>query len=127
MQRETDDEILETKENDFDEINDLISMTPEEVEKMHSAANEVIDNLPEKDRKIVKEYTRRTELFAGPVPHPEILRQYNEIDPGIADRIIKMAEKDQDHVIECNKKSLELQKRDNFFGMIFAFVIVLLR
>ncbi|MGH9278453.1 MAG: DUF2335 domain-containing protein [Acidimicrobiales bacterium] len=33
------------------------------------------------------------EWFSGPLPHPRILREYNEICPGAADRILGMAER----------------------------------
>ncbi len=34
----------------------------------------------------------RAEIFLGPLPHPGHLRQYDEIVPGAADHIIRMAE-----------------------------------
>ena len=30
--------------------------------------------------------------YKGPLPPPEILQKYNDIEPGLADRIVKMAE-----------------------------------
>jgi uncharacterized membrane protein len=35
--------------------------------------------------------------FSGPLPPPEILAQYNEIVPGAAERILKMAEEQSAH------------------------------
>lgn len=35
--------------------------------------------------------------FAGPLPHPEILRGYDEVCPGAADRIIALAESQAEH------------------------------
>jgi len=35
-------------------------------------------------------------LFAGPLPHPSLYREYDEILPGAAERILRMAEKEQD-------------------------------
>lgn len=37
------------------------------------------------------------QLWQGPLPHPEALIRYNDAQPGAADRIIKMAEKEQRH------------------------------
>ena len=35
--------------------------------------------------------------FHGPLPTPEDLARYNDIEPGLADRIVRMAEKQSDH------------------------------
>ncbi len=35
--------------------------------------------------------------FSGPLPHPQILAQYNQAVPNAADRIIKMAESQSNH------------------------------
>jgi len=35
----------------------------------------------------------RQESFSGPLPHPSILKEYEEIEPGSAKRIIDMAER----------------------------------
>jgi uncharacterized membrane protein len=35
--------------------------------------------------------------FSGPLPPPEILKEYNDILPGLADRVMKMAEKQSTH------------------------------
>lgn len=37
------------------------------------------------------------EGFAGPLPHPEHFALYDETLPGAAERILRMAEKEQDH------------------------------
>lgn len=37
------------------------------------------------------------ETFSGPIPHPDHLRQYENIQSGFADRMLKMAEDDLKH------------------------------
>jgi len=45
-----------------------------------------------------RSYARYSSVsFIGPLPPPELLRGYHEIDPSLADRIVKMAEREQDH------------------------------
>ena len=51
-------------------------------------------NLPQKIAKIV---VQRMEGFVGPLPHPEHFAHYDETLPGAAERILRMAEKEQDH------------------------------
>lgn len=39
----------------------------------------------------------RNSLFVGPLPPPELLEKYNQIQPGFADRILSMTEKEGTH------------------------------
>ena len=39
---------------------------------------------------------QKREVFEGPLPHPDILQKYEQIMPGIAERIVQMAEREQD-------------------------------
>lgn len=41
--------------------------------------------------------------FEGPLPHPELLKQYEEVVPGCAERIVKMAETEQASRLELSK------------------------
>jgi uncharacterized membrane protein len=35
--------------------------------------------------------------ISGPIPSPDVLRQYDAINPGLADRLVRMAEHEADH------------------------------
>jgi len=70
--------------------------------------------------------------FAGPLPPPEVLRQYEAVSPGLAMRIVEMAEQEGAHRREMENRSLqgefEAMRRDfreARWGQIFAFVIAL--
>jgi uncharacterized membrane protein len=83
---------------------------------------------PPRDRKITIESTQHLR-FAGPLPPPNILRGYDEIVPGAAERILTMAENQQSHrmhlessVIEENCKS---QRRGLNFGFVIAMTVIL--
>lgn len=65
------------------------------------------DIIPQKQRDII--VARMTTLmvsehFSGPIPHPKHVEGYEKIEPGAANRIISMAEKQQDHHIEMEKR-----------------------
>ena len=47
--------------------------------------------------------------FSGPIPPPNILAGYNAIEPGLADRIMKMAEH-QSEIDKFKKIRLLMQK-----------------
>ena len=75
----------------------------------------------------------RTEITAGPLPHPRLLKEYDRIINKGAERIMIMAEKQQESRIEGEKetreinkhiadKQLKLQSR----GQIIALIVILL-
>jgi len=69
-----------------------------------------------------------SEYFQGPIVHPKHLREYEDILPGAAERIINMAEKQQCHEHEMEKtivtKTLYIHKWAMILGF-FAFIILI--
>lgn len=53
---------------------------------------------------------RRVQQFAaftGPLPPPEVLKKYDEALPGTAERILRMAERENEHRIGWESRTLE--------------------
>ena len=63
--------------------------------------------------------------FQGPIPHPSLMKGYEEALPGAADRIIKMAEEQASHRRKLEEQYMKTQSRDSLFGIISALVIAL--
>lgn len=61
-----------------------------------------------------------SEQFSGPMPHPKHLREYDEILPGSAERILSMAEKNLDHNIAMNSMALGAEIDDAKRGMLLG-------
>jgi uncharacterized membrane protein len=61
----------------------------------------------------------------GPLPDPETLKEYNEILPDAAERILRMAEKSQEHHESIEKKFVNNDIKIMSRGQIFALVISL--
>lgn len=61
--------------------------------------------------------------FSGPIPPPNIMRGYEEILPGAADRILSMAERQSQHRQDMEKKIVEAEARDSYHGVWFAFIM----
>ena len=66
--------------------------------------------------------------YQGPIPSPEMMKDYSSVDSTFPDRLLSMAEEDskRDTVIveterERVKKTLEMESR----GQIFVFVVVM--
>lgn len=51
--------------------------------------------------------------FSGPIPHPEIFRQYGEVLPDAPERILRVFEEDSKHVREITMAALNAQRADN--------------
>ena len=86
----------------------------------------LLKQLPEEQRLIYQQYLEAS--FSGPLPPPAALAKYEEIQPGAADRIISMAEKEQSHRIaaqtEGSKRGFSLLSRGQFFGFITALLAI---
>ena len=74
--------------------NDIVNSKGES--KVSSTPN--LDNDNNTEDKFNYQTTLRREMHSGPPPDASTLQAYNEICPGAADRIIAMAEKQQDIV-----------------------------
>lgn len=44
-----------------------------------------------------KQVMLQTQMYQGPIPHPEVLRGFNELVPGSAERLISLAENESTH------------------------------
>jgi uncharacterized membrane protein len=60
---------------------------------------------------------------SGPLPDAETLIKYNSIIPDGAERIMKMAEKQQEHRMTMESKVITSQSHQSKLGQIFGFII----
>ncbi len=81
------------------------------------------------NKNIKKEVATKAEIRAvswqGPLPPPADLQHYEDITPGMADRILSMAENQQKHRIEIENKVINSKNRDSKIGMILGTIIIL--
>jgi len=68
--------------------------------------------------------------ISGPIPSPEVLRQYDALSPGMADRLVRIAEQEADHRRKMETEVIALQhsdqrayRRSEFAGQIFGLSI----
>jgi uncharacterized membrane protein len=66
-----------------------------------------------------------TQSFSGPIPPPEILKAYDEIEPGTARRILAQAEMQTAHRIEIEKTSINSEIRRSNWGLVAGFVVAM--
>lgn len=63
----------------------------------------------------------KEEWYSGPIAHPSHLREYEEICPGSADRIISMAEGNLKHAQDMQSRALEGDIEDTKDGRRYGF------
>lgn len=66
-----------------------------------------------------------TTEFSGPLPHPVILERYEIILPGMADRILTMAEHQAKHRREVESRVVRSNIRSELLGVIVTFLITM--
>ncbi|WP_304455681.1 DUF2335 domain-containing protein [Nocardiopsis sp. YSL2] len=96
---------------------------PQDSEELEEA--ELLDPQAKKIRQIVRRTIVET---SGPLPQPSILREYDEILPGLADRIVSMAESEQKHrhrIDEVDSRMpFEIAKRGQRYGMTSVILVI---
>ncbi|MCL2291097.1 MAG: DUF2335 domain-containing protein [Bacteroidetes bacterium] len=62
--------------------------------------------------------------YSGPIPPPEALAKYNEVHPGLAERIITMAESEALHRRKTENRMTKSYMIATILGICFAFFSV---
>ena len=89
---------------------------------------ELIPNKDDKDKAAILMATYE-EKFSGPLPHPNHLAAYEQTLPGAADRILTMAEKQQNHRMNLENpvipSEVQINKRGQWFAFILGLVLII--
>ena len=81
-----------------------------------------IEDIP--DKKVERAVAKVIQsAFSGPIPPPSIIKGYEEIMPGAAERIIAMAENQAKHRQDMEKIMVNAEARDSLLGVVFAFIL----
>lgn len=73
----------------------------------------------EKDGRTVAQIEQQVTFYSGPLPPPEMMRSYEEIHPGSADRILSLVEHEQ-------KQRASYENRGLFLGFVAALALIAL-
>lgn len=92
-----------------------------ELEKTEEVID-LMEKVPEEDKQKIMEMVHASH-YSGPIPPPELLRQFDEIIPNGADRIFKMTEEQSAHRREIEKSVVDANNRDSLLGILFGGVI----
>lgn len=99
-------------------------------ERNHNLSEDVVEEVGEILDKVdrlgpkQKEQAMLTlEMHYGPIPHPEILKKYEELDKGAAKLIIENGVQESVHRREMEKSRLENSDRNKKRGQYLGFLI----
>lgn len=84
-----------------------------------------VEKMPHDQRNLA---ISKLEMYSGPIPHPDILERYNQIDPGAGKLIIDNGVAESEHRRSIESKAIEYSRRDrqrrDWMGFVIALVIV---
>lgn len=129
MSEHTSEKEQNEKQNELTSHGTKVQAKPEPKEELDD-----LPELDELDEEEQKEFGKMTsfitrevmERYSGPLPHPKILSGYEQILPGTADRIVAMAEREQEHRHNMQEKMIKTESRDSVGEMVCAFVLSVL-
>ena len=68
----------------------------------------------------------RTDFYAGPLPHPSLLKQYDDVVPGAAGRIVVLLEEQSRHRMYLEKTVIVGDNKRANWGLISGWSIAIL-
>ena len=68
---------------------------------------------------------QKSEMFAGPVPHPEIVEKYEKIYPGATKIIFEEWDRQVKHRHHIEKSVVLTDNVKSILGVIFGFIVVI--
>lgn len=93
-----------------------------------AAVEEVVSHIERLPHRQQQQAMAKLEMYSGPIPHPDILRKYDMIDPGAAKQIIDNGVEESRHRRQLENQSLEYMRRDrkrrDWMGFTVALVII---
>ena len=66
----------------------------------------------------------RRQSFAGPLPPPALLQEYDQVVPGLAERIVVMAESEGDHRRRTEGRLVRLSEAGLLSGFLLAMLSI---
>lgn len=101
-----------------------IEKSVDELEKNPEKFADELEKRPKKEQKAVMNHLKvQSSSYSGPIPPPDIIKDYENILPGSADRIISMAEKQADHRRDIEKIAVKSGSNDSRLGIICGTIV----
>lgn len=113
-----------------DKVNKVVVQTKPDDEQIQQLLDLVPKGKKEKAHELLAVMVEQHSIYSGPLPPAEQFASYEKALPGSAERILSMAEKQQEHRISLEKiavsKEMELNSRGQLFGFVAMFFLLAL-
>lgn len=77
-------------------------------------------------RRVERRLVQQTmQAFSGPLPPPSMLAEYNNVVQNGAERIMVMAEKQQDHRQQMESRVVRSNTTDQRIGLVLGFIVMM--
>lgn len=70
-------------------------------------------------------YREASLSYSGPLPLPQTLQGYKDIDSSFPERVFADFEKNEQHIRDQQRKSLEINAKNATIGQVMAFIIIM--
>lgn len=107
------------------------AQVPVEIESQVERIDQAIKEVPEEHREEVMSLVmERVEVYHGPPPHPRIIRGYEAVAPGSAEKIINTFQEQVTHRMDMEHKTVEAEiqseRRGQWMGftLTMAFIVI---
>lgn len=96
-------------------------------QKRLAAQQSVLAPVPPPPHALVQQWMASLQVsgYSGPLPPPEMLQKYNDIEPGLVNRIVAMAESQAQHRQAMEAKVITDRGLNERRGSLYGFVIAL--
>lgn len=89
---------------------------------------DILEVVPPDDRGRIVEIIEQRQSHSGWLPPPQLLREYEDILPGLAERIVALPEREQQHRHKVIEKAMvddgELKRRGQNYALISLFALL---
>ena len=92
-------------------------------DELSNLIDERIQNLLSEETREIVQTVIQARQFSGPIPPPEMLIEYASVSPEFPDRIITMAESQQQHRQSMESGALNAATNIEKKGQIYAFIV----
>ena len=101
------------------------SLNNEASQDVPQEVSQVLEELTPDERSLIIQAIKQ-ETFRGSIQHPDILKGYEAIKEGFAERIVQMAEQEQESRIKVNETIVNGTLKANSRGQWMGFAIAVL-
>lgn len=88
--------------------------------------SEVLSEIEPEKREIIAGAMVAMESYSGPLPSPEDFKAYKDVLDSAPERILAMAERQQEHRMAVEKRLLDIDARESHRGQVTGAVLVVL-